>query len=117
LYYTIYLFPSNIITYFSILSKGNIPRLEPFAQDIYTNKMKDTLPAVALCATGAEKAVSNELRKMNLKVEESLYGRVRFHADTRGLYQALIGLRAADRVLLKPRVLTPPISTRCLKER
>jgi len=63
--------------------------------------MKDTLPAVALCAAGAEKAVSNELRKMNLKVEESLYGRVRFHADTRGLYQALIGLRAADRVLLE----------------
>jgi len=63
--------------------------------------MKDTLPAVALCATGAEKAVSNELRKMNLKVEESLYGRVRFHADTAGLYQALIGLRAADRVLLE----------------
>jgi putative N6-adenine-specific DNA methylase len=63
--------------------------------------MKDTLPAVALCAAGAEKAVSNELRKLNLKVEESLYGRVRFHADTAGLYQALIGLRAADRVLLE----------------
>jgi len=63
--------------------------------------MKDTMPAVALCAAGAEKAVSNELRKMNLKVEESLYGRVRFHADTAGLYQALIGLRAADRVLLE----------------
>jgi len=59
------------------------------------------MPAVALCAAGAEKAVSNELRKMNLKVEESLYGRVRFHADTAGLYQALIGLRAADRVLLE----------------
>ncbi|MDR2943005.1 MAG: class I SAM-dependent RNA methyltransferase [Treponema sp.] len=63
--------------------------------------MKNTLPAVALCAVGAEKAVSNELRKLNLKVEESLYGRVRFHADTAGLYQALIGLRAADRVLLE----------------
>jgi putative N6-adenine-specific DNA methylase len=63
--------------------------------------MKTTYPAVALCATGAEKAVSNELRKMNLKVEESLYGKVRFHADTAGLYQALIGLRAADRVLLE----------------
>jgi len=59
------------------------------------------MPAAALCAAGAEKAVSNELRKMNLKVEESLYGRVRFHADTAGLYQALIGLRAADRVLLE----------------
>jgi len=63
--------------------------------------MKTTQPAVALCAAGAEKAVSNELRKMNLKVEESLYGKVRFHADTAGLYRALIGLRAADRVLLE----------------
>ena len=57
--------------------------------------------AVALCAVGAEKVVSNELRKLNIKVEESLYGRVRFRADTQGLYQALIGLRAADRVLLE----------------
>jgi putative N6-adenine-specific DNA methylase len=56
---------------------------------------------VALCAVGAEKVVSNELRKLNLKVEESLYGRVRFSADITGLYQALIGLRAADRVLLE----------------
>jgi len=57
--------------------------------------------AVALCAVGAEKVVSNELRKLNLKVEESLYGRVRFKTDLKGLYQALIGLRAADRVLLE----------------
>lgn len=57
--------------------------------------------ATALCAVGAEKAVSNELRKLNLKIEESLYGRVRFKTDTTGLYQALIGLRAADRVLLE----------------
>jgi len=56
---------------------------------------------VALCAVGAEKVVSNELRKLDLKVEDSLYGRVRFKADTKGLYQALIGLRAADRVLLE----------------
>ena len=57
--------------------------------------------AVALCAVGAEKVVSNELRKLNLKVDDSLYGRVRFKANTAGLYQALIGLRAADRVLLE----------------
>ena len=68
--------------------------------------------AVALCAVGAEKAVSNELRKLGsvrcpgrddsfIKVEESLYGRVRFKADVKSLYQALIGLRAADRVLLE----------------
>jgi putative N6-adenine-specific DNA methylase len=68
--------------------------------------------AVALCAVGAEKAVSNELRKLAdknnvenktpcIKVEDSSYGRVRFKADKKGLYKALIGLRAADRVLLE----------------
>ncbi|MCL2721855.1 MAG: class I SAM-dependent RNA methyltransferase, partial [Treponema sp.] len=62
------------------------------------NKMET---AVALCAVGAEKAVSNELRKLDLKVDDSLYGRVRFKADTAGFYKALIGLRAADRVLLE----------------
>ena len=63
--------------------------------------MEKVETAVALCAVGAEKAVSNELRKMGLKVEDSLYGRVRFKANTAGLYQALMGLRAADRVLLE----------------
>jgi len=72
--------------------------------------------ASALCAVGAEKAVSNELRKLTassltacslgggsscIKVEESLYGRVRFKTNIQGLYQTLIGLRAADRVLLE----------------
>ena len=57
--------------------------------------------AVALCAVGAEKVVSNELKKLNFKVDESLYGRVRFKSDIKGLYQALISLRAADRVLLE----------------
>jgi putative N6-adenine-specific DNA methylase len=57
--------------------------------------------AVALCAVGAEKAVSNELRKLGLKVEDSLYGKVRFKADAAGLYRSLMGLRAADRVLLE----------------
>lgn len=63
--------------------------------------MEKTETAVALCAVGAEKVVSNELRKLNLKVDDSLYGRVRFRADITGLYRALIGLRAADRVLLE----------------
>ncbi|MCL2265703.1 MAG: class I SAM-dependent RNA methyltransferase [Treponema sp.] len=63
--------------------------------------MIDTENAVALCAVGAEKAVSNELKKLGLKVDESLYGKVCFKADIKGLYQALIGLRAADRVLLE----------------
>ena len=67
----------------------------------YNHGMEKVETAVALCAVGAEKAVSNELRKMGLKVDDSLYGRVRFKANTAGLYQALIGLRAADRVLLE----------------
>ena len=57
--------------------------------------------AAALCAVGAEKAVSNELRKLGLKVIESGFGRIRFSSDLPGLYRALIGFRAADRVLLE----------------
>jgi len=75
--------------------------------------MEKVVTAVALCAVGAEKVVSNELKKLAekdshknerspcLKVEDSLYGRVRFKADIKGLYKALIGLRAADRVLFE----------------
>jgi len=59
------------------------------------------LTSVALCAVGAEKIVSNELRKLNLSVSESGFGRVRFKADLDGLYRCLMGLRAADRVLLE----------------
>ena len=61
--------------------------------------------AIALCAVGAEKVVSNEIKKLGEKnsfiIEESSYGKVRFKTDTEGLYKALIGLRAADRVLLE----------------
>lgn len=57
--------------------------------------------AIALCAVGAEKVVSNELRKLNLSVADSGFGRVRFKAEVEGLYRALVGLRAADRVLLE----------------
>lgn len=57
--------------------------------------------AVALCAVGAEKIVSNEIRKLGLTVSESGFGRVRFKTDLCGIYRALIGLRAADRVLLE----------------
>jgi len=59
------------------------------------------LTAVALCAVGAEKIVSNELRKLKLSVSESGFGRVRFKTDVEGLYRCLMGLRAADRVLLE----------------
>jgi putative N6-adenine-specific DNA methylase len=57
--------------------------------------------AVALCAPGAEKVVSNELKKLGLTVAGSGFGRVRFQADTAGLYRSLMGLRAADRALLE----------------
>jgi putative N6-adenine-specific DNA methylase len=73
--------------------------------------MDINMTAVALCAVGAEKVVSNELKKLkpqlpavkhgNLIIEESSYGKVRFKTDLAGLYKALIGLRAADRVLLE----------------
>ena len=57
--------------------------------------------AVALCAVGAEKTVSNEIKKLGLSVSEGSFGRVRFRTNLSGLYRALIGLRAADRVLLE----------------
>jgi len=57
--------------------------------------------AIALCAAGAEKAVSNEIKKLGLAVADSGFGRVRFKADLAGLYRALIALRTADRVLLE----------------
>jgi putative N6-adenine-specific DNA methylase len=71
--------------------------------------------ALALCAAGAEKVVSNELKKLAAKkqdtaareagspftVIESGFGKVRFKTDLAGLYRALFSLRAADRVLLE----------------
>jgi putative N6-adenine-specific DNA methylase len=67
----------------------------------YSAVVENPETAVALCAVGAEKVVSNELRKLNLSVESSGFGRVRFKADITGLYTALMCLRAADRVLLE----------------
>ena len=57
--------------------------------------------AAALCAVGGEKAVSNELKKLGLAVTDSGFGKVRFRAGIAGLYRSLMGLRAADRVLLE----------------
>ena len=56
----------------------------------------------ALCAVGAEKVVSNELRKLGLSILDSGFGKVRFSADAAGIYRALMALRAADRLLLEP---------------
>jgi len=71
---------------------------------VKTGNKQPELPftAVALCATGAEKALANELRKLELQVMDAGgFGRVRFRADISGLYKALMGLRTADRVLLE----------------
>ena len=57
--------------------------------------------AVALCAVGAEKTVSNEIRKMGLTVSEGSFGRVRFKTGLDGLYRSLMGLRTADRLLME----------------
>jgi putative N6-adenine-specific DNA methylase len=62
--------------------------------------------AIALCAAGAEKVVSNELKKLagrvqSLSIIESGFGKVRFKTDLGGLYRSLFCLRAADRVLLE----------------
>lgn len=56
---------------------------------------------VALCAIGAERALSNELHKLNLSISDSSYGKIRFSTDTEGMYRALLSLRTADRILLE----------------
>jgi putative N6-adenine-specific DNA methylase len=76
--------------------------------------------AVAFCAAGAEKVVSNELKKISsinsnsenddkgavkkqqaYTILESGFGRVRFQTNLHGLYRALMSLRTADRLLLE----------------
>ncbi|MDR1956908.1 MAG: class I SAM-dependent RNA methyltransferase [Treponema sp.] len=59
------------------------------------------MTALALCAVGAEKLVSHEVKKLGLPVLSTGFGKVRFTADLAGLYRALLSLRAADRVLLE----------------
>ena len=59
------------------------------------------ISAVALCAIGAEKTLSNELRKMGFSIEAGGFGRVKYKSDIEGLYRSLMGLRTADRVLLE----------------
>ncbi|MDR2447366.1 MAG: class I SAM-dependent RNA methyltransferase [Treponema sp.] len=56
---------------------------------------------VALCAVGAEKPLSNELRKLGFSVIAGSFGRVRFRSDLAGVYRALMSLRTADRLLLE----------------
>lgn len=68
--------------------------------------MSTVYNAAALCAVGAEKVVSNEIKKLGLTVTDSGFGKVRFRADRAGLYRSLMGLRAADRVLLEAAVFS-----------
>jgi len=56
---------------------------------------------VALCAVGADRALSNELHKLQLSISDSTYGKIRFSADCEGMYRALLSLRTADRILLE----------------
>jgi putative N6-adenine-specific DNA methylase len=63
--------------------------------------MKNEETAIALCAAGAEKVVSNELKHLGMTVLDTGFGRVRFFATIEKLYRALFCLRAADRVLIE----------------
>jgi putative N6-adenine-specific DNA methylase len=63
--------------------------------------MKNEETAIALCAVGAEKVVSNELKHLGITVLDSGFGRVRFFASIEDLYRALFCLRVADRVLIE----------------
>ena len=67
----------------------------------WTKAGETVFHAAALCAVGAEKVVSRELRMLGAAVMESGFGRVRFRVELEGLYRALMALRAADRVLLE----------------
>ncbi|MDR2194776.1 MAG: class I SAM-dependent RNA methyltransferase [Treponema sp.] len=58
----------------------------------------------AFCAVGAEKPLSNELRKLGFPVIEGRFGNVRFRSDLAGIYRALMSLRTADRILLETAV-------------
>ncbi|MDR2783277.1 MAG: class I SAM-dependent RNA methyltransferase, partial [Treponema sp.] len=56
---------------------------------------------VALCAVGAEKPLSNELRKLGFSIIAGGFGKVRFRSDIVCVYRALMALRTADRLLLE----------------
>ncbi|MDR2392559.1 MAG: class I SAM-dependent RNA methyltransferase [Treponema sp.] len=63
--------------------------------------MDQMMNALGLCAVGVEKILSQELKKLGLPVLAATFGKVRFKADLRGLYLALMSLRTADRILLE----------------
>ncbi|MDR2398648.1 MAG: class I SAM-dependent RNA methyltransferase [Spirochaetaceae bacterium] len=70
--------------------------------------MCEMMNAWALCGVGAEKVLSLELKKLGFTVRGAAFGKVRFKADTQGLYRALMSLRTADRVLLEAAAFPAP---------
>jgi putative N6-adenine-specific DNA methylase len=78
----------------------------------YDQTVQQTIITAALCAAGAEKVLSNELKKMGSsgkdvrtaagpRILDSGFGKVRFETDIAGLYRSLMALRTADRLLLE----------------
>ncbi|MDR0910593.1 MAG: class I SAM-dependent RNA methyltransferase [Spirochaetaceae bacterium] len=66
---------------------------------INRKKMK-MYKVTALCALGAEKVLSNELKRLGVALKGSAFGRVHFECNLEQIYGALIGLRTADRIML-----------------
>ncbi|WP_129409852.1 THUMP domain-containing class I SAM-dependent RNA methyltransferase [Marinitoga lauensis] len=56
---------------------------------------------IALCALGLEKVLSNELKKMNYKIEKANDGMVEFLGDDYDYYKLNVHLRTAERIFIK----------------
>ncbi|MDR3325387.1 MAG: class I SAM-dependent RNA methyltransferase [Spirochaetaceae bacterium] len=65
------------------------------------------MTVAALCAVGAEKALSNEVKKLalacdvSIAIKESYFGKVVCETELKGVYALLIGSRVADRILIQ----------------
>ncbi|GAB6188274.1 class I SAM-dependent RNA methyltransferase [Marinitoga arctica] len=56
---------------------------------------------IALCATGLEKVLSNELKKMNYKIEKTKDGMVFFSGKDYDYYNLNLNIRTAERILIQ----------------
>ncbi|WGS65459.1 THUMP domain-containing class I SAM-dependent RNA methyltransferase [Marinitoga aeolica] len=56
---------------------------------------------IALCALGLEKILSNELKKMNYKIEKANDGMVEFYGNDYEYYKLNLNLRTAERIFIK----------------
>jgi len=63
--------------------------------------MDERFGAIALCALGLEKTLTNEIGKIGLETTGRAPGRVYFEAEAAGLFRANLELRTAERVLLE----------------